>query len=40
MITIILVAIVFAIIGWKARGKKDEFDHDIDMIFKKALRNN
>ena len=43
MIWFILIGIILlgigAVLGWKARTWKDEFDHDIDMIFEEALRN-
>lgn len=39
----ILIGIILfctgSVIGWKLRTWKDEFDHDIDMIFEEALRN-
>jgi len=38
IIGICVALIVGAVIGWKARDAKDEFDRELDRIFYEALK--
>lgn len=43
MILLIIIGIILlgigAVLGWKARTWKEDFDHDLDRVFYEALTN-